>query len=133
LTDVTFPEFVRYVIDSWHEGEVLDRHWIPQFRLCQPCQIHYDFIGHYETLYEDADAVLERLNSGVNPKDVVVSQFPRVDPDNQRYARSSKKMTEFYSSISEDTISELYRLYAPDYELFGYSHPNISAIAHVKR
>jgi dermatan 4-sulfotransferase 1 len=126
LTDISFPEFVRYVIDSWHEGAELDRHWIPQFRLCQPCQIHYDFVGHYETLHEDADAVLASLNSGQNPQDVVVRQFPHVDPDNQQFARSSDKMKEFYSSISLDNIDELYRLYATDYALFGYSHRNIN-------
>jgi dermatan 4-sulfotransferase 1 len=114
------------VIDSWHEGVELDQHWIPQFRLCQPCQVHYDFIGHYETLYADADTVLARLNSGLRRQDVVVSHFPRSDPDNPSTGRSSGKMKEFYSSISLDSINELYRLYATDYKLFGFVHPNIS-------
>lgn len=123
LADVTFAEFVRFVIDSWHEGEELDRHWSPQFRLCQPCQIRYDFMGHYETLYDDADAVLVWLNTGVKPQDVAVSHFPRADPDNKRVGGSSEAMRKLYSSVSRNDIRELYSLYAPDYELFGYSHP----------
>ena len=123
LTDgnVTFPEFIRYVIDSWHAGDRLDRHWIPQSTLCQPCQYHYDFIGHHETLYEDADTVLERLNVEIDPQDVVVNEFPRVSYDDQMFEKSSTVMEEFYSSIPDNDMNELYRLYAADYELFGYS------------
>jgi Sulfotransferase family len=119
--NVTFPEFVRYVIDSWYEGARLDRHWIPQSTLCQPCQYHYDFIGHYETLYEDADSVIERLNAEIDPQDIVVKKFPRTSYDDKMFAKSSTVMEEFYSSIPENHMDELYRLYAKDYELFGYS------------
>ncbi|KAK2098222.1 Carbohydrate sulfotransferase 14 [Saguinus oedipus] len=39
--DVTFPEFLRYL------------------HLCQPCAVHYDFVGSYERLEADANQVLE--------------------------------------------------------------------------
>jgi len=44
---VTFNEFVQHIIDP-RTRRPLDRHWRPYHQLCQPCRIHYDFIGHYE-------------------------------------------------------------------------------------
>ena len=54
--DVTFEEFVQYVLQQADVGQDrLDSHWRPQYNLCQPCHINYDFIGHYETLRQDAE------------------------------------------------------------------------------
>ena len=117
---VQFSEFVNYVLDSWRDGVQLDRHWQPQYLLCRPCLINYDFIGHYETLYQDARIVLDRLQSQGHLK------FPRVDPDNRKFQSSSELLNEFYSNLSPDTVQQLLQLYQLDYQLFNYQHPNIS-------
>ena len=43
-----FEEFVQYVVHDAHRGyDQLDEHWKPQYDICHPCHINYDFIGHY--------------------------------------------------------------------------------------
>ena len=72
--NVTFAEFVRYVLDQHAAGQVLDRHWIPQNELCRVCELRWDFIGHHETLHDDADYVVSKLKSRI----VNVKQRERV-------------------------------------------------------
>ena len=44
---VTFPEFIHYYTDTESSR---DTHWQQYEKLCHPCSIDYDFIGHFETL-----------------------------------------------------------------------------------
>ncbi|KAJ8397535.1 hypothetical protein AAFF_G00438110 [Aldrovandia affinis] len=57
--DVTFAEFVRYLLDE--DAERMNEHWMPVYNLCQPCAVPYDFIGSYERLQDDARYVLQRV------------------------------------------------------------------------
>ncbi|XP_017284246.1 carbohydrate sulfotransferase 14 [Kryptolebias marmoratus] len=59
--DVTFGEFVRYLLDE--DVEHMNEHWMPMYNLCQPCAISYDFIGSYEHLERDAEYVLQRIKA----------------------------------------------------------------------
>ena len=54
--NVTFSEFVHF-----YSRDVITRnpHWRQYEDLCHPCFINYDFIGHLETLREDAPLVLK--------------------------------------------------------------------------
>lgn len=56
--DVTFPEFVKYVIHAQQTGQHRDGHFIPQHDHCQMCQVPYDYIGHVETLAGDMNYIL---------------------------------------------------------------------------
>ena len=61
--NVTFAEFVRFVLDERAGGRVLDRHWCPQSELCRVCRHRYDFVGHHESLQRDARHVVDELKS----------------------------------------------------------------------
>ncbi|XP_063442872.1 carbohydrate sulfotransferase 8-like [Mytilus trossulus] len=60
--DVSFPEFVKYIIKSEKQGQNLDRHYAPLYEHCRPCQISYDFIGKLEFFKEDILFLLDYLN-----------------------------------------------------------------------
>lgn len=104
-----FSEFTRFLLDE-KSRETLDRHWRPQLELCVPCDIAYDFIGHYETLYNDAAVVLSRIG-------IKSDLFPR---DNVRWQHAAARLNETMSALTTDTIDQLKQLYAGDFELFGY-------------
>ena len=106
---VTFKEFVQYIIDP-RTRRPLDRHWQPFHQLCQPCRIHYDFIGHYETLAADSRYVLSRLRLHNNP-------FPQPTVIHN----SSDRVTEMLSQLTQSEIHRLIEVYRLDFELFGYS------------
>ncbi|XDV24553.1 hypothetical protein PO909_028686, partial [Leuciscus waleckii] len=63
--DVKFQEFADYLVDPGTQREApLNEHWQTVYSLCHPCHIHYDLVGKYETLEEDANYVLKLAGSG---------------------------------------------------------------------
>ena len=112
-TDVTFEEFVRYLLDpKTRSKRPFDRHWLSFHETCHPCYMHYDFIGKFETLQEDAAYVIKRLGGGV--------EFPDEDPDN-KWKGSSEYVAVIKNNISAESYLKLKELYALDYFLFEYS------------
>jgi len=124
--NVTFAEFVRYVLDEHAAGHFLDGHWMPQNELCRVCQLRWDFIGHHETLHEDADYVVSKLKSRI----MDVEQRRRVAnitfPADSGHPKSSDFLQRMYANVPAAHIKALYQMYADDYALFGFKHPNIT-------
>jgi hypothetical protein len=128
---VQFDEFVRYIVDPANKPSDFNFHWRPQFDLCLPCRINYDFVGHLETLQTDAHAVLTRLGP---PASHV--QFPTVDPDNVHGSHRvtatavasaghctnwTARLKRKYASVSNNDIERLKTVvYANDMKVFGY-------------
>lgn len=84
------------------------------YRLCHPCQIKYDFIGHLETLEEDTEHLLKLLK---------VDHLLRF-PSGARNLTSTSWERDWFAQIPIETRKELYKLYEPDFELFGYTKPD---------
>ena len=55
-----FSEFIDFLLDR--EIRYDDEHWAPFFKECTPCHIHYNFIGHFETLYWDIHLLANKTN-----------------------------------------------------------------------
>jgi len=106
---LTFREFVRHIIDP-RTRRPLDRHWQPFHELCQPCRLHFDFIGHYETLAEDSRYVLARLH-------IHGAQLPQPS----RVHNSSAHVAEMFAQLTDNEIRRLEVVYRLDFALFGYS------------
>ncbi|XP_071487783.1 carbohydrate sulfotransferase 11-like [Diadema antillarum] len=113
---VTFSDFVDYVGNFWNTLDLpAEEHWREMFRLCAPCDIRYDFIGHFETLQEDSRMILDKL--GV-PEGV---KFP--DSTNPTNSSASSIFDQFYGQLSREQIESLYRRLSTDMELFDYPIP----------
>jgi len=115
--DVTFSEFVRYVL--WrrdHKGRV-NVHWRPQYDQCRPCHIKYDYIGHYETMHDDAKDVLRHIAAGADV------QFPLGDFDSR--VPNSNKYLDLFENVSISDIRRILDLYKNDYKVFNYKIPDI--------
>ena len=56
--DVTFEEFISYILDPNTE-QPFNEHWRPMYKLCFPCLHKYDVIGKYETMSEDVQYILQ--------------------------------------------------------------------------
>ncbi|KAF4070924.1 hypothetical protein AMELA_G00279110 [Ameiurus melas] len=114
--DVTFAEFVRYLLDE--DPERMNEHWMPIYNLCQPCAVQYNFIGSYERLESDAAYVLERIGA---PQHV---QFP----ERQAWYKPVTKETLHYylCTVPQKLLRELLPKYILDFSLFGYPLPNIT-------
>lgn len=104
-SDVTFPEFVNYLVKTKHD----DEHWKSFDKLCHPCAVNYDFIGHYEDLTEDAPYLVKK--AGIDDR----ISFPPF-----RLSNTTADMLHYYSQIPKLRISQLARRYESDYQMFGY-------------
>lgn len=108
----TFKHFVQYLVDpQTEENEPFEPHWRQMHRLCHPCTIQYDFIGHQETLQEDANLLLKMLML-----------------DNIRFPPSpsptkTDSLWDWFKVVPLEDRRRLYRLYEQDYNLFGYPKP----------
>ncbi|XP_070205479.1 uncharacterized protein [Littorina saxatilis] len=60
--DVTFPEFIRYVIHAQETGAHRDGHFVPTHDHCDLCEKKYEYIGHLETLGEDMPFLLKLIH-----------------------------------------------------------------------
>ncbi|XP_041378343.1 carbohydrate sulfotransferase 8-like [Gigantopelta aegis] len=61
--DVSFQEYVKYVLDVEH---VYDPHFIPMHRHCAFCKQRYDIIGKMETFQDDVSFIIHLVNASSN-------------------------------------------------------------------
>lgn len=119
--DVKFEEFVGYLVNPHTQREEpFNEHWETVSSLCHPCHIHYDLIGKYESLQEDANYIL-RL-AGVDK----LVKFPTY----AKSTRTTDEMTaQFFQNISSAFQTQLFNLYKLDFVMFNYSVPNYLKLA----
>uniref|UniRef100_A0A8C9VM77 Carbohydrate sulfotransferase n=2 Tax=Scleropages formosus TaxID=113540 RepID=A0A8C9VM77_SCLFO len=113
--DVSFEEFVRYLVDPQTQlEEPFNEHWERIHSLCHPCLIHYDVVGRYETLEQDSRYVLQLAG--------VESQV-RFPASGKSTTTSEDMAAQFFRNISPLYQRKLYNLYRMDFLLFNYSAP----------
>ena len=109
--DVTFKEFIEYILkEGVYEG--LNPHWNTYEGQCMPCYVHYDFIGRFEFLSQDANYLLRKTG---------VYDFIRF-PD-EDFSSTRDELLKYYSQIPLDWISHLGRIYRSNFDMFGYPFP----------
>ncbi|XP_072135180.1 carbohydrate sulfotransferase 8-like [Mobula birostris] len=112
---VTFPEFVRYLLDP-RRPLGLDIHWERVGRLCSPCLIRYDFIGHFESLGAEAQALLRLVGAPAN------LTFPRFKDRHRGVERTSLRLSRRYlAQLSADERRRAQDFYLADYTMFNYT------------
>ncbi|KAM8931021.1 carbohydrate sulfotransferase 13 [Pelodytes ibericus] len=114
--DVTFEEFLYYLVDPMtQKEEPFNEHWERVHSLCHPCIVHYDVVGKYETLEEDARYVLQLIGLGDSVK----------FPTSSKNARTTDGMAaQFFKGVSGFYQRRLFNLYKMDFLLFNYSIPH---------
>ncbi|XP_058485708.1 carbohydrate sulfotransferase 12-like [Solea solea] len=111
---VSFDNFIQYLLDPQTEGKSDDEHWKQMNKVCFPCHIQYDFIGHQEDMNEDSEDLLEMLKL---KNEIRVPQSPVI-------RTSYESLAQWYTTLPLSTRRKLYKRYEMDFELFGYSRPD---------
>ena len=114
---VTFREFVQYLVDA-HKPVGMDIHWEPSNKLCHPCLLHYDFIGKFENMEEEANFLLQKIGAPANLR------FPHFKDRDPLAERTSSRITDSYmAQLNTTERQKLYDLYSMDYLMFNYLKP----------
>ncbi|XP_068210623.1 carbohydrate sulfotransferase 11-like [Palaemon carinicauda] len=106
--DITWPEFVNYII---REGVIDHQQFLPFEDVCHPCAIDYDFVVKLETFQEDSDNVVELIGG---------TESERVNLSPSENTLDSKKVDELWGLLSSAEKEALKRKYYRDIEMFGY-------------
>ena len=114
-SDVTFVEFVRFVIDRYNAGEKLDNHWATMGTLCDPYDIHYDYIGAFENLTEDVKLVIERIHD-----DKCDIEFLTSSGSSQKQIVPTMLTLEYISLLNLQQFCTILKIYQDDFEYFQY-------------
>ena len=115
--NLTFTKFIYYVAGV---GFNKNRHWETYDKLCHLCDIHYDFIAHFDHMPEEAAYVLRQ--TGMDQ----VATFPEFLTHN-----TTSKMLRNYAQIPKAKTFELAEAFRQDLEMFGYGFPG--SLSHVLR
>ena len=120
----SFPEFVRFLVNGTHEfaddsyvltHQGVSYHWAPYWQECPVCSslTRPDYIIHMETLDRDLAILLEETNLSQH-----MDLFSHTH--SQTGGHSSSLTNNFLSKLSDQQLSELYKKYYLDHQLFGY-------------
>ena len=109
---VDFKQMVHYLIDHGP----YDYHWIPVSRLCNPCEIPYDYIARLETSYLDYPYIFSKLENVPGsekglPKSVVT----------YKGATDLDVVRKYYGTLPINVTKILIEKYNMDFHLFGYT------------
>ena len=107
--DLTFKKFIYYVSDV---GFDRDAHWRSYGPICHPCDIKYDFIGHFEDMPEEAPYILRQTGM-----DRAVT-FPPFLTHN-----TTSQLLKSYAPIPKEKIAQLGKAFEEDFEMFNYDFP----------
>ena len=106
--DVTFEEFVRYLLGM--STIRMNEHWRPFVELCQPCHVPYNFLGVYENLTQEANAVLEHTKAKIRW------------PERQHFYKptTTDDVKKLYKEVPARLVHQLIAKYKKDLDLFSY-------------
>ena len=115
--DVTFAEFIIYVIDAEKTGVNTNGHFSPQFQHCHLCDFPYTHVGHLETLPEDREFLLNAMDSPVD----YVKDYPleNLEAQVKWYIGDKEKYGECI------TVDEALRRLWQKLKIRGYLHKDI--------
>ncbi|XP_071961106.1 carbohydrate sulfotransferase 14-like isoform X2 [Antedon mediterranea] len=116
--NITFKEFASFIIDpdvSVTTGA--DMHWQDVYTRCAPCDVKYNFIGHFETRSIDAQMLFKKIGAEV----------PLAFQKNHTSETLGVLLRELRNFPTE-MVMKLYTKYFVDYRLFGYPRPNFTQV-----
>ena len=136
--DVTFPEFVKYLLKLNEKKQYIDIHFTPMYTHCQPCEIKYDFIGRMETFSEDSTFLMNKtgllgnstmnLTSSANAKDNMRLVFEDTLSNLKKY---SKCMTPKETIERAWYVMKLRGIIRPQAEVPVYTNQNVDDLVEI--
>ena len=109
--DISFAEFVKYIIYAHEQGDRLNAHFVTLHEPCDPCLIEYDYILKIETFKEDVMFLLNVLNEsfGTEIKFSNFEQETAIDNAKQHIKLSFATRKKYGEKCNIPNLSFLFR------------------------
>uniref|UniRef100_A0A3P8WKJ9 Carbohydrate sulfotransferase n=1 Tax=Cynoglossus semilaevis TaxID=244447 RepID=A0A3P8WKJ9_CYNSE len=110
----SFENFIQYLVDPRTEKQKpFDTHWRQMHRLCNPCLVDFDLIGHLETMQEDFHHLLKTMK---------LQDSIMLLPASENVT-TTKYLESWFRTVPLEDRRKLYKIYEIDFKLFGYRRP----------
>ena len=109
-----FEDFVNFLVGNPRFDRYNDEHWQSFDSHCQPCLHNYDVIVKMESIGEDMRFLRRKLNVPDTYEEVFLGMGRRV----------THNEATLFLKIPQQLVERLYRKYASDFQMFGYSWPD---------
>ncbi|XP_060572196.1 carbohydrate sulfotransferase 11-like isoform X2 [Ruditapes philippinarum] len=75
--DVTFPEFIKYILYLHESGLGINGHFRPMLSLCDPCSIYFQYFVKLETLSDDARFLITKWRNDFDDVNLRFEDFEK--------------------------------------------------------
>ena len=126
--DVTFEEFLTYIIDEARTGRYLNSHWTPIFSLCKPCDTRAFSLVKQETFAADVEYVLKEVGIADDEFNVIYDALHdhRIDTTIPSLVATVTTMTEKAKTVQQCiNRNELARRIWTSFQIQGYIKDDI--------
>ena len=113
--DVTFQEFVRYLINEEDKPHEFEKRWLPLRHACEPCVVNYDVIIKLDSVETDLFHALYSMN-------VTGHKLPYL-PWIFHQDKPLSDYMDYYTEITEPQYEAILKIYHSDFTMFGYIKP----------
>ena len=127
--DITFEEFLAYIVDSANAGRSLNRHWAPIVSLCNPCDTNVLALVKQETFSTDVEYVLRKVGIADDEYNVIYDALHdhRIDATIPGIVATATTLTTINKSVQQcvDRIEVARRIWV-SFQVQGYIKDDIS-------
>ena len=88
---------------------LVSKDWMSISDMCHPCLVKYNYIAKLETINPDSTFLLHRTSN----------KFPELT-DSVQESNLKDMVHKYYSSVPSKILDGIRKLYALDFEMFGY-------------
>ena len=111
---LSFSDLVDIIISEYNAGNRLDQHWDTYDKLCQTCNVKFDYIAKFDTYSTDSQYLIKRMCTGKSCEKYITEK-------NKSRTKSSH-IKKYYSQLTPDQLSALRKIYKGDMSGFGYKY-----------
>lgn len=120
----TFAKFLTFI--AMNSPTTYNRHWKPNWVLCNPCRYKYDYIVKMETFSRDSGSVLRQIGAG---------DLADVNHLNGR-GKSNRTAVNYemlLKNVPAHILEKVLDIYHLDFVMFGYDKTDLEAILETKK
>ncbi|XP_042208958.1 carbohydrate sulfotransferase 12-like [Homarus americanus] len=110
----SFSEFIEYLLDEEAHGRSPNEHWAPYYRFCSPCQVHFTYILHFETLTQDEAFLLKKVPG--------LSDVLKPQKLHNSHTNYDNVIHNYFRQLTRTQLQGLLDIYSKDFTIFGYKH-----------